>query len=79
MTNILMVFDISSFVWQTQPELLRLQWIFGLVCNQIEKEGKDNCILWDFMPNLKFLMTPFRNVKECENDFKIFENRVSII
>lgn len=30
------------------------------------------------MPNLKFLMTPFRNVKECENDFKIFENRFPI-
>lgn len=69
--------DIAALL-KTQPELLRLQWIFGLICNQIEKEGKDNCILWDFMPNLKFLMTPFRNVKECENDFKIFENRFPI-
>nr|XP_022287933.1 uncharacterized protein LOC111100385 [Crassostrea virginica]XP_022288022.1 uncharacterized protein LOC111100385 [Crassostrea virginica] len=69
--------DIASLL-KTQPELLRLQLIFSQVCTRIEKEGKNSCILWDFMPNLKFLMSPFRNVKECENDFKIFENKFPI-
>ncbi|XP_061181290.1 uncharacterized protein LOC133189894 isoform X1 [Saccostrea echinata] len=69
--------DIAALI-KTQPELLRLQWVFSQVCNKIEKEGKNNCFLWDFMPNLKFLMAPFRNAKECENDFKIYENKFPI-
>ncbi|XP_048779930.2 uncharacterized protein LOC125683139 [Ostrea edulis] len=69
--------DIASLI-KNQPELLKLQRVFNHVCSKMEKEGKNNCFLWDFMPNLKFLMTQFRNVKDCENDFKVFENRFPI-
>ena len=47
------------------------------VGNALEKQPKNRCYMIDFMPNLKFLLTAFNGIPECDNEFKVFENRVS--
>ncbi|KAK3101354.1 hypothetical protein FSP39_002967 [Pinctada imbricata] len=63
---------------KNQPELMRLHWILNQVGNAIDKLPKNRCYMVDFMPNLKFLMSAFSGVTECDNEFKVFENRYPI-
>ena len=61
---------------QTQPEILRLDLVLRWVAKYIDGMPKDQTILVDWMPNLKFLISAATFVKECNNEFRFFEEKV---
>lgn len=63
---------------KTQPEILRLDLVLRWVAKYIDGMPKDQTILVDWMPNLKFLISAATFVKECNNEFRFFEEKYPI-
>lgn len=62
---------------QTEPELLRLDIVMKAIAKKLQSSS-DKFYVIDFMPNLKWLLGNNCFIKECINEFRVFEEKFPI-
>lgn len=63
---------------KNQPEILRLDTVLKWLTSALNEMDKDQTIIVDFFPNLKFLISSSTFVKECQHEFRFFESNYPI-
>ncbi|VDI44635.1 uncharacterized protein LOC143082517 [Mytilus galloprovincialis] len=63
---------------KAQPELLRLDVVLKWVAKALTEMDKDKTILVDWMPNLKYMQMVSTFVKDCNHEFRFFEDKYPV-
>ena len=62
---------------QKEQELLKLAEVLKMLIRRLDAVDKDRFCIVDFMPNLKWMLSNPTFIKECINEFRFFEEKVT--